>query len=61
MSDNIPDNYDLWAAHEMELCQQEEKAEHCAWCGEPIWDEYYDISGDIVCDRCVDGCRRYIL
>ena len=56
----IPDNYDLWAAHEREAQHAEEKAEKCAWCGEPIWDGYYDIGGDHVCEDCIDGCRRYL-
>ena len=60
MSDNIPDNYEIWAAHEQEIERQEQNAEHCAWCGRAIWDGYYDIGGDMVCEECIDGCRRYV-
>lgn len=60
MYDNIPDNYEIWEAHERELERRAQEAEHCAWCGRPIYDAYYDISGDMVCEECVDGCRRYV-
>ena len=33
----------------------------CAWCGEPIQDEYcYEINGDLVCGRCIEDCRTYV-
>ena len=57
---NIPDNYSMFVTHERELELEEQKAERCAWCGEILGDTYFDISGDLVCEECIDGCRRYM-
>ena len=33
----------------------------CAWCHEPITEEfYYDILGEKVCSSCIGDCREYI-
>ncbi len=33
----------------------------CAWCGEPIQDEYcYEIDGDLICERCIEDCRTSV-
>lgn len=56
----LQDNYDLWEEHDRQMCREEERAEKCAWCGEPIGDSYYQIHGDHVCEECIDGCRRYV-
>lgn len=33
----------------------------CAWCGEPIQDEYaYEIDGEWVCGDCIEDCRTYV-
>lgn len=33
----------------------------CAWCGQPIQDEYaYEIDGELVCEVCIEECRTYI-
>ena len=55
----IPDNYDLFEQHEAEQELRKEQEERCSWCGEILGDTYYDISGDLVCENCIDGCRRY--
>ena len=57
---NIPDNYSIWEAHDREQDLAEQGAEKCAWCNDTIGDTFYDISGDLVCERCIDGCRRYV-
>lgn len=33
----------------------------CAWCGEPIQDEYaYEIDGELICERCIEDCRTSV-
>lgn len=33
----------------------------CAWCGEPIQDEYaYKIDGVWVCESCMEDCREEV-
>lgn len=55
----IPDNYDLWVAHDREQYEALEKLPKCANCGEPIQDEYlYKISGDLICESCLKECFR---
>lgn len=56
---NIPDNYDIWVQKDQELEEEWLAGQKCAWCGEYIGDTFYDISGDLVCEKCIDGCRRY--
>ena len=59
--DNIPDNYDIWAAneHEREIRWQREVEEHglgaCAHCGDPVLDyeEYYEINGELIHGDCI--------
>lgn len=56
---NIPDNYDLWEAHERE--QERKLAERpvCDICDHPIQDDhFYQINGDNVCTGCLDDQFR---
>lgn len=55
----VPDNYDMWKSHDRAHSKAEEQAPHCAWCGAPLGDTYYQINGSDVCEECIDGCRRY--
>lgn len=58
----IPDNYDLWEAHDREQEAELEKLPVCDCCGERIQDEYYyDIDGEILCEECLkDRYRREV-
>jgi formylmethanofuran dehydrogenase subunit E len=40
--------------YDAELADEEELLPHCDYCGEPIYECYYDIDGDIVCKDCLD-------
>lgn len=52
---NIPDNYDLWEAHEQEQERQLEKLPVCEVCGNPIQDEHlYLINDEFVCPACLE-------
>lgn len=51
---NIPDNYDLWEAHEARQKKQLEALPHCDECGEPIQDDFYfEINDTIMCECCL--------
>lgn len=47
-----------WIVNDRE--REPEKAYACEWCGETIYygDEYYDLSGDKVCEDCIRNCRK---
>lgn len=56
---NVPDNYDMWEAHEAEMEKALEDLYHCDYCGKPIQDEYYyEINGDIICEKCLERYFR---
>lgn len=56
----IPDNFDLYDAYEREQARQEKHQPKCDWCGEAMWEFYYKIGDDRVCDRCIDDCKCWI-
>lgn len=52
---NIPDNYDLWEAHERELERELERFPFCEICGNPIQDEHlYLINDEFICQECLE-------
>lgn len=52
---NIPDNFDLWEAHEREKERQLERLPVCEVCSKPIQDEHlYLINDEFVCQDCLD-------
>ena len=57
----IPDNYDLWVAHDWEQEKALEKLPKCDWCGEPIQSEYlYKLGNELVCEDCMEECRESV-
>ena len=59
--DRIPDNFDLYDMYEREQCREERKLPKCDLCGEPIYEDYaFRISGDLICERCIEDAREYI-
>ena len=57
----IPDNYDLWLAHDREQYEALQKLPKCDWCHEPIQSEdLYRIGKDLVCEECIEGCRESV-
>lgn len=55
----IPDNYDLWEAHDREQARREARLPVCEQCRERINDDFYwDIDGDILCGDCAATRHR---
>ena len=55
----IPDNYDLWERHEAEKEKALAELHHCDYCDNPITDDYYyEINGDILCEKCLNNHFR---
>jgi formylmethanofuran dehydrogenase subunit E len=53
------DNYSMWERHDYEQEKALEELPVCDYCGETIQDDYYyDILGDIVCERCLKREHR---
>lgn len=59
---NIPDNYELFQQHDAEQEELLEGLPVCCCCGNHIQDDYYyDIDGEIYCEKCMeDTFRRFI-
>lgn len=56
---NIPDNYDLWEAHERRQQRILDRLPKCDRCREPIQDEhYFDIYGETYCEKCMETLFR---
>lgn len=56
---NVPDNYDLWEAHEANQEKLLEKLPECEICGHPIQDDfYYEINDAIICENCLNNHHR---
>ena len=59
MRDGIPDNYDLFEAHEAKMYAEARRRPKCSICEEPIWDDYaYRIDGKLICPDCLDNNFR---
>ena len=58
----IPDNYDLFEAHEAEQERWLDMLPRCCECDEPIQDDYlYEINGEYICERCLkDNYRKSV-
>lgn len=56
----IPDNYDIWCAHQAEEERQMERRPVCCHCDEHIGGDFcFYIEGDIWCEECMlDEFRR---
>ncbi len=55
----IPDNYDLWEAHERDQQRQLERLPICADCGEPVQDDhFYLINDEVICPNCLEAGYR---
>lgn len=52
---NIPDNHDIWAAHEQEKEQRLAERPVCDICDNHIQDEFfYEIDCENVCEECLN-------
>lgn len=50
---NIPDNHDLWEAHDREQAKRLAELPVCEICGEPIQDEdLFDLDGTLYHIEC---------
>lgn len=55
----MPDNYDLWEAHDAEQARQEAKLPVCVDCGDPVQDDhYYEINDEVICPDCMESNYR---
>lgn len=50
----IPDYNDLFDAYDRKQAREEARLPHCDCCGEPIWEKYYEINGEIYCEECLE-------
>lgn len=48
------DYNDLYDRHEAEQARYEARLPHCDYCGEPIYEKYYEIEGKTVCEDCLE-------
>ena len=43
-----------FSRHDAERAKAEERLPHCDYCGEVIYEKYYEIGGKIVCEDCLE-------
>lgn len=56
---NVPDNYDIWEAHEREQERRLARLPVCADCGEPVQDDhFYLINDEVICPNCLEAGYR---
>ena len=57
----IPDNYDIWERHEIEMERRLARRPLCENCGKRIQDETaFLINGEWICEKCMDGFRELV-
>lgn len=55
---NIPDNYDIWEAHDREMERRLARRPVCVRCDKRIQDETaFLIEGEWKCEKCMDNFR----
>ena len=56
---NVPDNYDIWDAHDTAQQNALDKLPRCSECDEPIQDDFcYEINDELICDKCMRDNHR---
>lgn len=59
MTNYIPDNYDIWLAHEDKLEQQLADRPVCDYCEDHIQDDhFFAINGETICPDCMEAHFR---
>ena len=52
----MPDNYDLFLAHDAEQEESLKKFPRCDFCGQVIQEDHlYDIDNEIYCEECMEA------
>ena len=58
---SIPDNYDIWRAHDIEMERRRARRPVCECCGKHIQSETaYLIQGDWYCEDCMDNYKELV-
>lgn len=50
----IPDYNDLFERLDREQARREARLPHCEYCGEAIYEKYYEIDGKVICEDCLE-------
>lgn len=45
--------------YDREQAEEESNLPHCDYCGEAIYESYYNINGEILCSKCLDDNFKY--
>lgn len=55
----MPDNYDLWSAHQSRIEKEQARLPKCCECDQPIEDDdCYEFDNDLICPQCLDDNHR---
>ena len=55
MREYVPDNYDMWEAHETQREMEISRRAVCSDCGEPIMSDLcYYINDEYICETCME-------
>ena len=56
---DMPDNYDLWVAHQNRIEAERARLPKCRECDEPIEDEdCFEFDNQLICPRCLDDNHK---
>lgn len=50
----IPDYNDLFHRRDAQQARAEAKLPRCEYCGEVIYEKFYEINGKVVCEDCLE-------
>jgi formylmethanofuran dehydrogenase subunit E len=45
--------------YDAEQAREEARLPHCDYCEEAIYDTYYSINGEIICEECLENLFRH--
>jgi formylmethanofuran dehydrogenase subunit E len=53
------DVLDEFEKYDRELAAKEARLPHCEYCGQAIYETYFDINGEIMCEDCLRKNYEY--
>ena len=46
--------------YDREQAEHEATLPHCDECGEAIYESYYEIHNELICDKCIEQFKQYV-
>lgn len=52
-----PDSLDAFNIYDDDLIMSDKELPHCDHCGDTIYEEYYYINGETICEDCMESYK----